>query len=236
MIRLIHGDEAHLFPAEIESVFRARAEVFGKRLGWAVDVIDGKERDRFDTLNPLYLVSIDEATGEPQGSMRLLPTTGAHMLGDCFASSFPERVAVQGPRIWESTRMCVHPDSRAPYTATGARRPTFELMLGMCEVGLMASVNFFQGVYDRTMTRIYRQTRWQPVEIADTAGLGNLPVYVGLWHVSEATLDVMRAASGIAGSIIEPRAEPVLCDPNSANNSAHRFERSPSSASLEAAG
>ncbi len=234
MIRLIHGDEAHLFPRETDSVFRARAEVFGKRLGWSVDVVDGRERDRFDAMNPLYLVSIDEETGEPQGSMRLLPTIGPHMLGDCFAPSFPDCVALQAPRIWESTRMCVHPESRAPYTATGARRPTFELMLGMCEVGLMSGDSFFQGVYDRTMTRIYRQTRWQPIEIATTAGLGPLPVYAGLWHVSEATLDAMRAASGIAGSIIEPRAEQVPgC---SSGNPARRLLSRPSPISMDAAG
>ena len=41
---------------------------FIERLGWEVVVKDGYERDRFDDLNPLYLVSVDPDTERYRGS------------------------------------------------------------------------------------------------------------------------------------------------------------------------
>ncbi len=63
MLKLIEGAYAYRFPRDMDAMFRNRAEIFGKRLGWEVEVRDGYERDRFDDLNPLYLVSVDPESG-----------------------------------------------------------------------------------------------------------------------------------------------------------------------------
>jgi N-acyl-L-homoserine lactone synthetase len=59
MLQLIQGVCGSRFPREMDGMFRNRAEFFGGRLGWDVVVEDGYERDRFDDINPLYLVSVD---------------------------------------------------------------------------------------------------------------------------------------------------------------------------------
>jgi N-acyl-L-homoserine lactone synthetase len=203
MIRLIQGANAAAHPKEIDSMFRARAAVFHDRLGWSVSVQNSLEIDKYDALNPLYLVCIDDQ-GIPKGSLRLLPTTGPNMLGECFGSYFDDSVDLSSSTIWECTRFCIHPNTRKEVSATGAMRTTWELMLGICEVGLLAGLTQIQGVYGESMIGVYRRTRWSPVPIARTERLGPLPVYVGLWDVNEEILNRMRRVSGITSSVIGP--------------------------------
>jgi acyl homoserine lactone synthase len=66
----------------IDQMFRLRARVFAERLKWDVTVIDGKERDRFDDLGPVYLIHTDEEGRTVRGSLRLLPTTGPTLLAE----------------------------------------------------------------------------------------------------------------------------------------------------------
>lgn len=211
MIRLIQGMDWQHHAVELDAMFRARAQVFADRLNWAVTVKDGRETDEFDDLNPLYLVCIDELTGKTRGSLRLLPTTGDHMLSKCFGAGFADGVTVRSGTIWECTRFCLHPEAGpAQTTSTGAMRDTLELMLGICEVGQLAGLTFIQGVYDKSMLRIYKRTRWSPVTIAKSTTLGRLPVYVGLWEISETAIDRMRKSGEIAGSVLETKTAIAL--------------------------
>ncbi len=210
MIRTIQGSSAPMFPIEMNAMFRARAAVFGERLGWNVSIKEGCEVDPYDAFDPLYLTCIDELTGRVCGSLRLLPTTGPNMLKDCFGPFFEEPVDIESPLIWECTRFCVHPETGGLETsATGAMRVTWELMLGICEIALRAGISQIQGVYEEPMIRVYKRTRWSPVSIARTEKLGKLPVHVGLWDVNEQTLARMQRASGITASILEPQARPL---------------------------
>ena len=68
MLKLIEGSYASFFPKEMDAMFRNRAETFAERLGWEVNVKEGRERDSFDDANPLYLMSVDpipKNTGVP---------------------------------------------------------------------------------------------------------------------------------------------------------------------------
>jgi N-acyl-L-homoserine lactone synthetase len=102
MLKLIEGSYASQFPREMDAMFRNRAQIFGERLGWEVVVKDGYERDRFDDLNPLYLVSVDPDTEAYQGSVRLLPTSGPNMLRDVFPQ---RRVAPPHPSARPARRL-----------------------------------------------------------------------------------------------------------------------------------
>lgn len=62
MLRVINGYEADQHSDVIDQMHRIRAQVFSDRLGWDVEVTNGREIDRFDKEDPLYLVSIDEST------------------------------------------------------------------------------------------------------------------------------------------------------------------------------
>lgn len=210
MIRLIQGNDSSNYPHEMEEMFHARASVFGKRLGWNVDVSGGQEVDRYDKENPLYLIYIDNSTGEVAGSARLLPTTGPNMFRDCFSHLFDEPIDIASPTIWECTRFCIHPSAKSSGSIKNAMRVSWEINLGVCEVGLLAGLSQIQAVYDQFMVKVYRRTHWNPTAMAKSTRFGKLPVYVGLWDVNADALMEMRRESGIAGSVLENTAANAL--------------------------
>lgn len=175
---------SHLF----DQMFRGRAAVFRDRLGWEVQVVDGREMDHYDEFeDPVYLIAIDHA-GQLTGSLRLLPTTGETMLCNEFASFFDEPVDVRSPTAWECTRFCVHP---APEVCDENRHTSSDLLIGLCELALSSGIDQVVGLYDHTMTRVYRRIGWSPTPIATSRPqVGRL--IVGIWDVSLDALSAMR--------------------------------------------
>ncbi len=210
MIRLIQGQESAHYPREMEAMFRARAAVFHRRLGWNVAVREGLEMDRHDAENPLYLVAIDDSSGDIVGSARLLPTTGPTTFGECFSEFFEQPIDLACGTIWECGRFCIHPAAKSSGSLRNATRVSFELNLGVCELGLRAGLTQVQAVYDQLMVKVYERAAWRPTTLARATCIGKLPVYVGVWDVTPRTLVEMRRASGIEHSVLEPQPVPVL--------------------------
>jgi N-acyl-L-homoserine lactone synthetase len=210
MIRYFQGRECHQHPREADEMFRLRARQFRDRLNWQVRVKDGWEIDDFDQMNPLYLVSEDEDTGEVAGCLRFLPTTGPTMMKGVFDQYFNEPFDIETPLIWECTRFAIEPSvAKRRITPTGLCKTTFELMQGGCEVAMMAGVEQIVGIFDRLMVRIYRRAGWAPEIIASTDRLTSDTIFVGLWDVNSASLHAMRQRSGMADSVLEIPLPPV---------------------------
>ena len=78
MIIVIDGINQHKFKDVLDEMFKLRARVFGDRLGWEVNIQDGREFDQFDSLNPAHVVSINDE-GEVVGnvSSKTAPFPGA---------------------------------------------------------------------------------------------------------------------------------------------------------------
>lgn len=83
MIHMVQYMQYPHYTDNLDEMHRLRARVFAERLQWDVRVENGQERDEFDQLKPLYLLSIDE-TGALEGSLRLLPTTGPTCCVTCL--------------------------------------------------------------------------------------------------------------------------------------------------------
>ncbi|MFE9118611.1 acyl-homoserine-lactone synthase [Streptomyces sp. NPDC007172] len=104
--------EPGLSPTLLEDMFRLRYETFHRRLGWAVDVNNGLERDEFDDLDPVYAIAVHRPSHAVVGCVRVLPTIGPNMLRDvtAFRSALQGRPAPCSPNIWEASRFAI--DSR----------------------------------------------------------------------------------------------------------------------------
>src|SRR5438552_15584925 len=107
MIVMVGQHNAQEFSGLLDEMFRLRARVFRTRLGWDVQVTDGKERDKYDDEAPVYLVYADDDGRHVKGSLRLLPTTGPTVLTDIFWVTLPDAVDLSAPTIWEYTRFCL---------------------------------------------------------------------------------------------------------------------------------
>jgi acyl homoserine lactone synthase len=105
-----HGRKA-VSAALLDSMHRLRCDVFHRRLNWAVQVEDGRERDRFDGIDPYYVIA--HPALEPTravGCCRLLPTLGPNMLRDVFAALVDAAPMPSDPRVWEISRFAVADD------------------------------------------------------------------------------------------------------------------------------
>lgn len=203
MILAIEGVDRHSYPDLFDQMFRMRAAVFSERLGWDVSVVDGKEIDRFDVEDPLYLLCVDELTQKLKGSARLLPTTGPNMLRDVFAILVPGG-SVESPLIWESSRFAISPDLSVGPARQDVNQfvntTTIELLCGLVEAAQLAGVEHIVSVFDARMARIFRAADCPCELIGVPARIGKTMTYAGLFEIS----DSMRRRLGDAGGLHAP--------------------------------
>lgn len=102
----------------LDGMFRLRHAVFSERLKWTSLTADGRERDIYDRLNPVYLICRDPQ-GNVIGCWRLLPTVGPYMLKDIFAHLLGENTAPESEDCWEISRFAIDPSLR-DYVSLGA--------------------------------------------------------------------------------------------------------------------
>jgi N-acyl-L-homoserine lactone synthetase len=141
---MIHIVERHLKPANrrlLETMFADRKRLFVDLFGWDVPVVDDRfEIDQFDTADTVYIICAD-TEGTHEASIRLMPTTRPHMLGELFLHLCPQGVPV-GPTTWESTRLCL------PQRHGAARRRELrnQLISAMVDFALERGIERLTGV------------------------------------------------------------------------------------------
>jgi acyl homoserine lactone synthase len=113
-IRMGRAGEPGMGAGVLDRMFRLRAEVFAGRLGWDVQVRDGREHDWFDVLGPRYVLLQDPVAQRVLGCCRLLPTLGPNMLRDVFPELLDGDPAPQGEEVCEVSRFAVAQDCTRP--------------------------------------------------------------------------------------------------------------------------
>jgi acyl homoserine lactone synthase len=201
MIHLVEAQDRSAYADLVDDMHVLRARVFQERLKWDVDVVDGREIDRFDREGPLYLLALNDVTGRLEGSVRLLPTTGPNMLRDVFSVLLPEGEVVESPIIWESSRFCVEPD--VTHLGEGRiNRITTELLCGLVEVGMRVGLSHIVSVYDARMARIFRASNCPAEVIGTPTRIGRVMTYAGLFETDQALWNAIAATGGITASVI----------------------------------
>ncbi|TFL19411.1 acyl-homoserine-lactone synthase [Jannaschia formosa] len=182
-IRYLYASDLTSAPELAADMFRDRSAQFRDRMGWDVTVDEfGWETDRYDRLDPLYVIAEDAAGGHA-GSMRFLPTTGPTMLAEVFPN-LTGGGAIRSPLIWECTRFCL-----SPAAGRGAAR---QLLLAASELGFGMGLTHALGVFDAPMTRIYRRLGWEPEVLGSEDGIS-----AGIWTFSAATHDRLCGMVGV---------------------------------------
>jgi acyl homoserine lactone synthase len=210
MIRIVDGTNRNSQPALMDQMFRLRKRTFHDRLKWDVTVVGEHEVDEFDTLNPLYVLSMDEESQTVIGSLRLLPTTGPNMLADVFSDLLPDGQKIRNPTIWESSRYCVDTQLAEKWGTHGVHRASAELLLALCEIGMEVGLTFIVTVIDLRMERILRRLNCAGERIGEPRKYGEVTALAGLWETSEETLQELRLSSGITDSVMHPSAIELL--------------------------
>lgn len=199
MIRVINRSNRTESQEALSAMHADRKAVFVDRLKWNVPVVDGRfEVDEFDNEHAVYLIATHPETGEHLGSVRLLPTTRRHLVGDIF-SMLIEGEVPRGDDVWEITRLCTSP-ALADWEAHNRVRE--QLATALIEYALTMGITRYTMMTHTAYLSQLLATGWdvEPLGLPKDVGgqqLGALQVNV---HVS--TLQLFRRKFAIS--------EPVL--------------------------
>jgi acyl homoserine lactone synthase len=181
MIVVVEQHNADTHRRLLDQMFRLRARIFHDRLGWDVQIIDGRERDKYDDEAPVYLICADDQ------SLRLLPTTGPTVLADVFSDTLPDAAHLCAPTIWECTRFCVDDQILACRNLDELHLTSALLIAALGDLGLKAGIESILGNFDSSMLRLYRHIGCE-VEVLGCTRRYGVPIYLGLFPITETIL------------------------------------------------
>jgi N-acyl-L-homoserine lactone synthetase len=190
MIIIVEAHNAEKHADLLEQMFRQRAQIFHDRLGWDVIVKDGKERDRFDDENPVYIIYTDDAGRKVKGSLRLLPTTGPTLLADFFSDTVPDAAHLAAPTIWECTRFCLDEDIWQKDKEDILFASTV-LLVALGDLAVLAGIESIIGNFDASALHLWRRIGCEVEILGSTARYGR-PVYLGLHPISAAIVSRIK--------------------------------------------
>lgn len=203
MLLLIQGREVNNHPDLMNQMFQLRARIFSGRLGWAVEVHDGQERDRFDDLDPLYALLVTD-DNKVAGTFRILQTTGPHMLSEVFRELVPDGMTVRSPIVWESTRFCVDAGLARSTAENGLSRVTGELLASLLEIGLYAGLSHIITVVDLRMERILRRAACPADRLGPPKMIGAIPTVAVLMECTQASVQRVQLTNRIRKTCVDP--------------------------------
>ncbi len=192
MIITAHAIEDDVFGELFCQMFELRAQQFKHRRKWSVEVKNNLERDRFDDLNPLYVLATSDS-GRLLGSLRLLPTTGPHMLSDVFADVMGDAEIVRNPLVIESSRFCVDTCACKEFGPAGVNQVTVQLLQALFQTAQAAGMTHVISVYDVFMERILRRAGCNFERLGPIVEYDGLKTVGGLCEVSDAVIQKISA-------------------------------------------
>ena len=197
MILTVSAEESQQYSHVLDQMFRLRARQFSVRRGWRVVVEDGKEIDRFDRdVQPLYVLNVSNS-GRLLGGLRLLQTTGPHMLSDVFPETMGGLTAIRDPLVFESTRFCVDTSAGGPISSNGIHVSTGELVLGLFEMAQRSGLTSIVSVYDLFLERVLRRVGCLFDRLGPPVLYDDLKTVAGIFEVSDEAIASIRSASEI---------------------------------------
>lgn len=199
MIDVIDQRNRESAGAMLRAMHADRKTVFVDRLKWDVPVVDGRyEIDAFDDEHAVYLIATGADPSEHLGSVRLLPTSRPHLLGDIFPTLVDGEVP-RGPDIFEVTRLCTSP-LLADWEAHNAIRE--RLATAVIEYALTVGITRYTMMTHMAYLSQLLATGWdvEPLGLPKQIGgewLGALQV-----NVNPETLQRFRSKFGIGGPVL----------------------------------
>jgi N-acyl-L-homoserine lactone synthetase len=157
MIFVVNAENHGLFQADLVEMCRQRKTVFVDRAGWEIPVIGDIEMDAYDRGDTIYLLAKDRPDGQVRASIRLLTTTGPHLMCELFDAADRERIP-RGATVWEASRFCTAPGVRD----RGRRHALlWEIICGVIETGLLYGIDEVIFTASRALLPLALHCGWQ---------------------------------------------------------------------------
>jgi len=168
-----------------------RARVFSERLGWEVNVVDGREADAFDALLPTYILAISEG-GAVTGCARLLPALGATMVTSIFPSLLPNGRLNAHTAMIESSRFCVDTTLEEGRGDGTVHEATLTMFAGIIEWCMATAFTEIVTVTDLRFERILARLGWPLHRLAEPKKIGVTMAVAGILPANADTFRRLR--------------------------------------------
>ncbi|MFD1511008.1 acyl-homoserine-lactone synthase [Lacimonas salitolerans] len=202
MIIVIDGMNRHRYTRLLDEMFELRARVFGQRLGWDVVIQDGRESDQYDSLDPAYVIGLNE-DNRVVSCVRALQTMGPHMLSDVFSAILGGEPPLRSPTLWESTRFCVDTDVLdRGNSRNSVSYATCELMAASLEYAQASGISDIVTVIDPVMNRVLKRSDCAPYGyVGKTTPMGKVSAMAALLDCTDERIARIRRFAGIEGDV-----------------------------------
>jgi N-acyl-L-homoserine lactone synthetase len=205
-IKLVDADTRMRFSKHLIEMHHDRKRVFVDQLGWKLPSAGSwLEVDEFDNEYTVYLIACSAHDDRHLASVRLLPTTGPHMLNTIF-EDLSDGGPVIGEDVWESSRFTIAP---LGLRGTEVMRLSQLLALAHVEFALLNDIRRYTmiGEIHRVATVCAMGWRVRPLCLPTDCG-GKKVVSMEV-SIDEDTLQKMRRRFGIDEPVLVVSADTV---------------------------
>lgn len=199
MVDLVLPEMRMAFAMPLMQMHQDRKRVFIDVLGWDLPCTGSwLEVDDFDNERAVYLLARSPETGAHEGSVRLLPTSGRHMLAELFSVLCVGPVPA-GEDIWEISRLVTRPPS---VPGTSVVRVHRLLALALVEFALLNSIRRYTLVTEADRVPALLSVGWAVEPLGLPAQCLGQELQALQISVCEATLEAMRSKLKIDGDVL----------------------------------
>ena len=199
MVDVVTANNRHKFRDQVDAMHFDRKRIFVDSLKWDIPVVEGKyEIDQFDNEEAVYLLALDAKKETHLGSVRLLPSSKPHLLGEVFPMLCDQGVP-RADDIWEITRLCTAPQLRGR-EAWLARS---YLAVGMVEFALLYGINKYTCVAETSWLSSILAVGWECEPLGLPKEINGETVGALIINITPATLQLFRMKMGWRHPVLE---------------------------------
>jgi N-acyl-L-homoserine lactone synthetase len=202
-VELVLPEQRLDFAAPLMQMHQDRKRVFVDTLGWKLaSACSWLEVDDFDDHRAVYLLVRSATTGDHEGSVRLLPTDGPHMLPSLFSDLCAGPVP-RGEDIWEISRLVSRPADIAGTSVVKVHRL---LSLALVEFALLNSITRYTLVTEAQRVPALLSVGWSVTPLGLPTSWMEQELQALQISISAATLPMMRKRLRIGHPIFQAPA------------------------------
>lgn len=200
MIEVVFPESRFEHAPALMQMHHDRKRVFVDRLGWSLPCRSSwLEVDDFDNERAVYLLARDPMTGRHMASVRLLPTTGPHMLSSLFASLCVGAIPT-GEDCWEISRFLTCPPE---VEGTSVLRLHRLLAAALLEFALMKSIRRYTLVTEAHRLPALLSIGWSVMPLGLATPCEDETLQALEIRVEEPVLARLRRKTGISSGVLQ---------------------------------
>jgi acyl-homoserine lactone synthase len=187
-VHVVTRGNRHLYERELDEHHQIRHRIYIEELRWRglTPRDDQREYDQFDFDDTVYLLGIEN--GRVVGGLRLVPTTGPHLIADVFSRFAAERGVPRRPDVAEWTRIFVVPERREEHSGS---KVGSTVIAAMIDYGLQEGLTGISVVMNTFWLPKFHRYGWR------VRPLGMPDVHDGEWLIAVLIDVTPEALAGI---------------------------------------